>query len=219
MALVLHPTEVRVLGCLIEKEITTPEYYPLTLNALTLACNQKSNRDPVVTFDENIVLAALELLRQKRLVNERTGTGYRVPKYVHRFTEVFNLGRREIALMCELMVRGPQTTGELRTRSERMHAFTDLQEVEACLDGLMQFEAQPLVTRLPRQQGTKESRYAHLLSGEPSVPEPAPVSYESAPVRGAAPDRVASLESEVQALRERLDRLEQQFGDFRRAFE
>lgn len=218
MALLLHPIEVRVLGCLIEKEITTPEYYPLTLNSLTLACNQKSNRDPVVNFEEDTVRAALESLRDKRLVNERTGAGSRVPKYLHRVTEVFNLGRRETALMCELMVRGPQTTGELRSRSERMHSFTDIEEVERCLEGLMQFEPQPLVTRLARQHGTKEARYAHLLSGEPAVSDVPPTAEPAAPrVNGA--DRIAALEAEVELLRDRLDKMEQQFADFRRAFE
>jgi uncharacterized protein len=216
MALLLHPTEVRVLGCLIEKEITTPEYYPLTLNSLTLACNQKSNRDPVVAFDEDTVHAALDALREKRLVNERSGAGSRVPKYLHRITEVFNLGRRDTALLCELMLRGPQTTGELRNRSERMHPFTDLEEVERCLEGLMQFEPQPLATRLPRQQGTKEARYAHLLSGEPESRETAAPIL---PQRTGGTDRIAALEAEIESLRDRLDKLEQEFSDFRRAFE
>jgi uncharacterized protein YceH (UPF0502 family) len=217
MSLLLSPTEVRVLGCLIEKEIATPEYYPLTLNALVLACNQKSNRDPVVSFDEATVSQALESLRSNKLASERTGGGSRVPKYLHRFTEVFNLGRREIALMCELMLRGPQTPGELRNRGERLHAFTDVQEVETCLEGLMEFDAQPLVARLPRQPGTKELRYAHLLAGEPAASETKPAA-ETAVQSGPA-NRVAALESEIAELRDRLERLEQQFSDFRRSFE
>ena len=130
MELTLHPVEARVLGSLIEKEITTPEYYPLSLNALVNACNQKSNRDPAVSYDEETVLQALELLRNKGLVTTITGAGSRVPKYSHRFSEKLNLGRREIAILCELMLRGPQTVGELRTRGERLHRFNDLTEVE-----------------------------------------------------------------------------------------
>src|SRR5687767_14717079 len=147
MLQVLTETEARILGALVEKQLTTPEYYPLTLNALMLACNQKSNRDPVVSYDEQLVRETIESLRDKKLAAERTGGGSRVPKYLHRFTEVLNLGRREIALLCELMLRGPQTPGEIRNRAERLHSFTDLEEVESCLEGLMQFEAQPLVTR------------------------------------------------------------------------
>ena len=213
MSLLLHPTEVRVLACLIEKEIATPEYYPLTLNSLMLACNQKSNRDPVTSLNEDTVSQALEALRSKKLAVERTGGGSRVPKYLHRFTEVFNVGRREIALLCELMLRGPQTPGELRSRGERMHSFTDVQEVETCLEGLMQFDAQPLVACLPRQHGTKESRYAHLLAGEP------PAEAEEPASRSGSGGRIAVLEAEVAELRDRVERLEQQFSDFRRSFE
>ena len=217
MPLLLHPHEVRVLACLIEKEIATPEYYPLTLNALTLACNQKSNRDPVVSFSDDLVRGALESLRDKKLTVERTGGGSRVPKYLHRFTDVLNLGRREIALLCELMLRGPQTPGELRNRAERLHSFTDLEEVEACLEGLGARDGQPLVRRLARQPGMKESRYAHLLAGEPD--EAAFAHAEAAPMRSAGSDRIAALEAEVGELRERLDAFERQFADFRRSFE
>jgi uncharacterized protein YceH (UPF0502 family) len=217
MALQIDPTEVRVLACLVEKEIATPEYYPLTLNALVLACNQKSNRDPVVSFAEETVAQALDSLRSSGLAAERTGGGSRVPKYLHRFTEVLNLGRREIALMCELMLRGPQTPGELRSRTERLHAFTDVQEVETCLEGLMQFDAQPLVARLPRQPGTKEFRYAHLLSGEPAAPETKPPAERA--VQAGSTTRVEELEGEIAELRQRLEHLEQQFSDFRRSFE
>lgn len=133
----LDAEEVRVLACLLEKEITTPEYYPLTLNALVNACNQRSNRDPVVVYDEDQVSAALDRLRHRGLSFILTGAGMRVPKFGHRFQEALNLGRRELALLCELMLRGPQTLGELRARAERMHAFSDLEEVEGCLRGLM----------------------------------------------------------------------------------
>src|SRR5271163_4541859 len=155
MELLLHPVEVRVLGALLEKEITTPEYYPLSLNALVNACNQKSNRDPMVNFDPTQVEQALLLLREKGLLVTTTGAGSRVPKYGHRIAEKLNLGRRELAVLCELMLRGPQTAGELRTRGERMHPFDDLAEV------LSVIERQPeLIVKLPRRPGEKEVRYA-----------------------------------------------------------
>src|SRR5215469_178162 len=140
----LSEVEVRVLASLIEKESTTPEYYPLSLNALTLACNQKTNRDPVVSYDEELVTEALDSLRAKKLARSQAGS--RVVKYEHSFLEVYNLGRRELALLCTLMLRGPQTLGELRDRSERMRPFSDLEEVEACLETLMRQEPHALVT-------------------------------------------------------------------------
>src|SRR5258705_13169518 len=157
----LSESEVRVLACLIEKESTTPEYYPLSLNALTLACNQKTNRDPVVSYDDDTVSDALDSLRDKRLARQASAQS-RVAKYEHSILERFNLGRRELALLCTLMLRGPQTVGELRDRSERMRAFSDVEEVDACLETLMHWEP-PLATRLPRQPGMKEPRYMHLL--------------------------------------------------------
>jgi uncharacterized protein YceH (UPF0502 family) len=195
-----------VLGALIEKESTTPEYYPLSLNALVNACNQKSNRHPVVSYDEATVAAAIEALRAKRFCAVIVGNG-RVHKYAQRFSETLNLGRRELALLCTLMLRGPQTLGELRDRSERMHNFEDLAEVESCLERMSE-----MVTRLPRQPGQKEARYAHLLSG--------PVEAESfVEEHAAAPDRIAALESEIKTLREQMQSLERQFADFRRQFE
>src|SRR5437899_2976333 len=143
----LDSVEVRVLGSLVEKELTTPEYYPLTLNALVNACNQKSNRDPMVSYDEDTVAEALATLKDKRLAFSLTGAGMRVPKYGHRVVETLNFGRRELAIMCELMIRGPQTVGELRTRTERMHKFSDLDEVESCLRGLAEHDP-PFITRL-----------------------------------------------------------------------
>src|SRR5207249_6998966 len=145
----------------IEKEGTTPEYYPLSLNALTLACNQKTNRDPVVSYDEDTVSDALDSLRAKRLARPASAHS-RVAKYEHSILEVFNLGRRELALLCTLMLRGPQTVGELRDRSSRMRAFPDMEEVESCLETLIRWEPQPLAVKLPRQPGTKEPRYMHL---------------------------------------------------------
>src|SRR4051812_7096821 len=162
----LDAAEARVLGSLLEKEIATPEYYPLSLNALVNACNQKSNREPVVNFDEDTVEQALERLRDKGLTSRITGRDVRVPKYAHRLSETFNFGRREAAVMCVLMLRGPQTTGELRGRSERLYTFDDLEAVEATLNRLAEWQPEPLVKKLPRQPGFKEGRYAHLLSGD-----------------------------------------------------
>jgi uncharacterized protein len=209
----LDAEEVRVLGSLLEKETTTPEYYPLSLNALLNACNQKSNRDPVVQFDEATVERALYSLRDKGLLLNITGAGSRVPKYAHRLSEKLNLGRRELALLCELMVRGPQTLGELRTRADRMHHFDDTAEVESVLDRMPE-----LVTKLPRRPGEKEARYAHLLSGTPAAEASLPehVQAAAAPSR---PDRIAELEAEVAQLRRELEDLKQQFSGFQKQFE
>jgi uncharacterized protein YceH (UPF0502 family) len=208
----LDSVEVRVLGSLVEKEITTPEYYPLTLNALVNACNQKSNRDPMVSYDEDTVAQSLATLKDKRLAFSLTGAGMRVPKYGHRVVETLNFGRRELAIMCELMIRGPQTVGELRTRTERMHKFSDLDEVESCLRGLAEHDP-PFVVRLERQSGMKEPRYAHLLSGEVTEMA-APAAAE--PVRS---DRISSLEYELHQLRDRVQFLEQQLTEFQKKFE
>jgi uncharacterized protein YceH (UPF0502 family) len=213
MDLSLDAEEVRVLGSLLEKEITTPEYYPLSLNALLNACNQKSNRDPLVHFDEQTVERALYTLRDKGLLLNISGAGSRVPKYGHRLSEKLNLGRRELAVLCELMVRGPQTLGELRTRAERMHRFDDISEVESVLDRMPE-----LVVKLARRPGEKEARFAHLLSGPPEVSaaleEPAAYS-----VPHARSDRVAVLEAEVGQLRLELEDLKQQFAGFQKQFE
>jgi len=203
----LEPAEARVIGALIEKEITTPEYYPLSLNALVNACNQKSNRDPVVDYDEELVDSVLESLRHKGLLTTVTGAGSRVPKYGHRLTDQLNLGRREIAILCELMLRGPQTSGELRNRTERMHRFDDIAEIESVLDRM-----QELVMKLPRRPGEKEGRYAHLLSGEPALE----AAEEPQPVRQ---DRVTALEAEMAQLRQEFEALKEQFAKFRRQFE
>ncbi|HVX67384.1 MAG TPA: YceH family protein [Bryobacteraceae bacterium] len=214
MEFVLVPEEVRVLGALIEKEVTTPEYYPLTLNALVNACNQKSNRDPVVAYDEELVDGAIDSLRQKGLAAVVSGAGMRVMKYRERFAEKLNLGRREMALLCVLMLRGPQTVGELHSRTERLHDFADLAEVESVLEQLLVREPDALVVRLPRQPGTKEPRYAHLLSGAPEIATPAPVVQ---PV--AREERLAALEMEVRALRDEIRSLKDQFAGFRSQFE
>jgi uncharacterized protein YceH (UPF0502 family) len=201
---ILHPVEIRVLGALLEKDITTPEYYPLTVNSLQNACNQKSSRDPVVAFDEETVTQALELLKNKHLVIRVSGAGHRVEKFAHRLGEKLNLGRRELALLCVLMLRGPQTVGELRGRTERMHDFADLEEVERVLDTLQKFEPEPLVA--PASRG----RWVQLFSGpyDGSEPEPAPPIV----MNSALEERVAALELEV-------DQLKQEFQRFRRQFE
>jgi uncharacterized protein len=214
MDFTLDADEVRVLGSLLEKEITTPEYYPLSLNALLNACNQKSNRDPVVHFDEDAVERALYTLRDKGLALNITGAGSRVPKFGHRLSEKLNLGRRELAILCELMVRGPQTLGELRTRAERMHPFDDLAEVESVLDRM----TPELVTKLSRRAGEKEARYAHLLAGTPemAISSDEQVADFAAPPRS---DRMTQLEAEVASLRRELEDLKQQFAGFQKQFE
>ena len=209
MDLILHPIEVRVLGSLLEKEITTPEYYPLSLNALVTACNQKSNRDPVVNLDEGTVQQALQSLRDKGLLLSVSGSGSRVIKYGHRISEKLNLGRRELAVLCELMLRGPQTLGELRNRADRMHQFDDLEQVESVIEHMPE-----LITKLPRRAGEKESRYAHLLSGQPSVDD-APAA-EAAPARV---DRIGALEAQLADMRRELDDLKEQFAGFRKQFD
>jgi hypothetical protein len=207
----LTPEEVRVLGCLIEKQITTPEYFPLSLNALNNACNQKSNRDPVVAYDEKTVVVALDGLRDKRLAAMVTEAGSRVPKYKHLFAETVGLDEKDVAIVCELFLRGPQTVGELRNRAERMARFANLEDVETVLNGLM--ESKRLVVRLPRQPGHKESRYAHTLCGVPDVSEALPPP-EEAVRREIASDneRIAKLEADVADLK-------RQFQEFRRQFE
>jgi uncharacterized protein YceH (UPF0502 family) len=207
----LDPVEVRVLGALIEKEATTPEYYPLSLNSLMNACNQKSNRDPVVDFDEDTVQDALDRLREKMLVLKVSGSG-RVDKYAQRISETLNLGRREMALLCILLLRGPQTLGELKDRSERLFSFADLSEAESVLDKLAQWPEGPLVKKLPRQPSQKEARYTHLLAGEPV--------FEASQPTGTAPPigKVAQLEHDLSQLRTEFDDLKRRFDDLERQF-
>lgn len=213
---VLNDREVRVLGCLIEKELTTPEYYPLSLNALTNACNQKSNRDPVVGYDESDVVRALEGLRFKQLALI-SAEGGRVQKFRHALVEKMRLDRSELAVLCELLVRGPQTVGELRTRCDRMNPFSDLQAVEEVLAELME-RTPPLVTRLPRQAGRKENRYAHLFAGEPPEEDAATPSEGRVRGRGDS-EQIAALEAEVATLREEVAELRRQVADFRAQLE
>jgi uncharacterized protein len=208
MKMELTTIEARVLGCLVEKELATPEYYPLSLNALTNACNQKSNRDPVMSLDEPEVAQALDSLRFKGLAMQ-SAEGSRVSKYRHALAEKLYLEPYELAIVAELLLRGPQTVGELRTRTERMYSFGDLAAVETVLSDLMERET-PLVARLPRQSGRKESRFAHLFCGEPT----AEMESETMPseTRG-------TLAQEVATLREELETLRREFEEFRRSLE
>ena len=210
----LDSVDVRVLGCLIEKDLATPEYYPMTVNALLNACNQKSNRDPVVAFDEDVVQQGLDSLRARGLVSVLTGGGNRVPKYSHRIGERLNLGRRELALLCELMVRGPQTPGELRSNASRMHRFSDPEEVEACLRTMAEHTVVPLTTQLPRQPGRKEARHAHLLAGEPDVGGAVAEEFRGSAgaASGSLEQRVTALEEQVQQIAEELRNLRQMLG-------
>ncbi len=204
----LDSVEVRVLGTLMEKEATTPENYPLSLNALVNGCNQKSNREPVVTYDADTIEAALESLRAKKMVMFLTGSG-RVDKYRQRISETLNLGRRESAVLCTLFLRGPQTLGEIKDRSERMFTFGDLTETERTLDKLAAWPEGPLVTRLPRQPGQKEARFAHLFSGEPVLTESASTNQPHSRVEQLEYD-LQTLRAEFEELKSRFDRLEAQ---------
>jgi uncharacterized protein len=219
MQVTLTEVEARVLGSLIEKDITTPDYYPLSLNALVNACNQKNNRDPVMTLDENAVRDALSTLQEKRLAGPASGADSRVTKYEHRLQEVFNFDRREIAIICVLLLRGAQTPGELRGRTERMYHFEALEDVVSTLDRLAHRDP-PLVAMLPRQPGTKESRYMHLFFGE----APPQVYVERTPPSATAAsestgDRISALEAEVANLRTELTEVQQQLAAFRKQFE
>lgn len=228
--IILNEIETRVLGSLIEKDITTPDYYPLSLNALVNACNQKNNRDPVMTLDENAVRNTLTTLQEKRMAGPASGADSRVTKYEHRLQEVFNFDRREIAIVCVLLLRGAQTPGELRGRTERMYHFDTLEDVVSTLDRLAQRET-PLVCILARQPGTKEYRYMHLFSGEPLEPtvSRAALERETLPT-SAGPDssihaapppaqRLARLEEEVANIRQELTEVRQQLAAFRKQFE
>lgn len=219
----LSPEEARVLGCLIEKQITTPEYYPLTLHALVAACNQKNNRDPVTAFDDRTVVRALDALRERKLAAMVSEAGARVPKYRHAAAEGLALDPPDLALACELLLRGPQTPGELRNRAGRMHSFASLAEVQERLEALASRADGPHVVKLPRQPGTKESRYMHLYGGPPPVaapdgtpdapPEPARLEISS------ENERLALLEADVAALRSEVSQLGEELRQFRRQFE
>jgi len=218
MELDLTRTETRVLGCLVEKDLATPEYYPLTLNALTNACNQKSNRDPLMQLEETDVVRALDNLRRKQLAHQ-SAEGVRAAKYCHNLEGLLRLDPEEQAILAELLLRGPQTVGELRNRAERMCALGDLQAVEELLHNLADREI-PLVMRLPRQPGRKEHRYTHLLAGEPDIEQEVPTIPEAARTRvRAEDDRVSRLETEVVELRDELAEIRRQLAEFKSQFE
>jgi uncharacterized protein len=234
MKIELTPIEARVIGCLIEKQITTPDQYPLSLNALVNACNQKSNRDPLMDLDERTVQGTVDGLAKKHFILERSGFGSRVPKYQHRFcnTEYGSLKftPHELAIVCEMLLRGPQTPGELRPRAGRMALFSDTEQVEAVLEGLRKREDGPFVVRLARLPGRRDSQWAHLFSGpveagtdaEDVVSSAAPhgagplaassVGSSSVPAAGSTGSRIDKLEGEVRQLREELDSLKKQLG-------
>ena len=214
----LTPMEARVLGALVEKQLTTPEYYPLTLNALVNACNQKNNRDPLVSYDEKAVNETIENLRDRNLVYVFYGSTSRVPKYKHMLPTVFELDQAATAIMCEMLLRGPQTLGELRGRCERLHQFTSLGEVQETLDGLMRRD-EPLVLRLPVQPGQKEARFAHLLHGEIDVETIVSAHPTRAARSQAEGERIEKLETEVASLRGEIESLKQTFGEFKKQFE
>lgn len=229
MPLQISEIEARVLGALVEKEITTPEYYPLSVNALLNACNQKSNREPVMTLPEETVRHALRALSEQALVRSAGGDS-RVAKFEHRLNELFNFHRHEIAVLCVLLLRGPQTPGELRTRCERLYAFQDLDAVHAALNLLMRREP-PMAKVLPRQPGTKESRYMHLLCGD-ALPATAHAALSGAgtdqadvaeptarTLSSVDGERVKELEAEVSELRRELETLRQQFANFQKQFQ
>lgn len=211
MTILLTPVEARVLGALVEKEATTPEYYPLSLNALVNACNQKNNREPVMQLSEDEVRQALRGLEEDRLAGPARGSDSRVTKYEHHLQEVFNFTRGETAILCVLLLRGPQTPGELRGRTERVHRFEEIEDVLSVLQRLMQRE-EPLVAALPRQPGTKEIRYAHLLSGEPEASLAVSPRTTAEPMDASSVDRLQHLEAEVANLRREIAEMKAQLS-------
>jgi uncharacterized protein YceH (UPF0502 family) len=220
MATILNEYELRVLGALIEKQIATPDYYPLTISALTNACNQKNHRDPVVSYDEATVSRALDGLKEKNLAYVFHGSEARVAKYGHLFPKAYDLNEAEVAVMCVLILRGPQTPGELRARTAHLYSFDQLSDVEGVLNGLSSRD-EKLVVKLPRQSGARESRYAHLLAGDLNPEElSVPPKIESSPVQASVDhERLTKLEEEINILRQELVELKEQFANFKRLFE
>lgn len=215
----LTDSDVRVLGALIEKQVTTPDNYPLSLNALIAACNQSSNRHPVVAYDEETVLAAIQRLRRASMVRAIQRSDSRVTKYEHIATDTLDLSSNDLGLMCVLLLRGPNTIGELRTRTERLAKFESLTDVETTLTALIERERDPLVGRLPRRAGQKEARFAHLLSGDVAA-DSADAHDTTAPVtREPSDDRIATLEQMVAELRSEIGDMRKQLEDFRKQFE
>jgi uncharacterized protein len=212
----LTAEELRVLGCLIEKQFLTPDVYPLTLHSLVTACNQKTSREPVTNYDDITVDAVLAMLQGRGLCAKISGADHRVPKFQELFGEKTGLRVSEMAVLCVMMLRGPQTLNELKVRTERIHSFADLEEVETVLEKLMVRQPQAFVVKLPRLSGQKEQRYMHLLAGAVHV-DPSQAATVTAPA--PREDRIGKLEAEVAALRETVARIEQQLADFRRQFE
>lgn len=213
----LNEYELRALGALVEKQIATPDYYPMTLNSLVNACNQKNHRDPVVSYDETIVARALDSLREKNLAYVFHGSEARAPKYGHLFHKAFELSEAEVPLMCVLILRGPQTSGELRSRTQHLRGFESLAEVETLLQGLS-LRDNPLIVKLPRQPGSRESRFAHLLGGPVEVEQREAPPYQAPSIQKAQAenDKIAKLEEEIVSLRQELSELKQQFMEFKK---
>lgn len=220
MIATLNEYELRALGALVEKQIATPDYYPMTLNALVNACNQKNHRDPVVSYDDETVARALESLREKNLAYVFHGSEARAPKYGHLFPKAFDLSEGDVPLMCVLILRGPQTPGELRSRTQHLRSFESLAEVETLLQGLS-LRGEPLIVKLPRQPGSRESRFAHLLGDPVEVEQRVAAPNPSLAVQPsqAENERIVKLEEEIVSLRQELNELKQQFADFRKQFE
>lgn len=220
MNVILNEYELRVIGALVEKQIATPDYYPMTLNALTNACNQKNHRDPVVSYDDGIVERALNSLKEKNLAYVFHGADARVAKYGHIFPKAFDLSVTEVAVMCVLILRGPQTPGELRARTAHLYNFEQLSDVEATLQSLSSRE-RPLVVKMARQPGARESRFAQLLGGDVDLEETSAPARAESGASQMRPDkeRMAKLEEEIGLLRQELDELKQQFTNFKKQFE
>ena len=215
---VLTPAETRILGCLLEKERITPENYPLSLNSLIAACNQSTNRDPVVSYDEKTVEAGVDSLREKKLATMTSGAGSRVPKYRHNLLNHFELNQREIALLCALLLRGPQTPGELRSRTERLQFFDSLEQVESFLADLAKGD-DPLVRVLPARPGQKEKRYVQLISGEPVLPGDFEAEIPISAPKQNSQSRIEALENEIATLKIELRQLREELLSFRKQFE
>jgi len=214
MSFALSPEEVRVLGALIEKQNTTPDYYPMTLNALMHACNQKSNREPVVAYDESTVIRAIDRLRDRGLAFRVSLADSRVEKFEQSLDKKLGLTLQETAALCVLMLRGPQTLGEIRARAARIYPFESMEEARAALESLTDREDDPLAVRLPLQPGRKEARYAHLLSGEPDIPAETPLAPPA-----ASDNRIDELAAEVARLREEMAIFKREFAEFKSQFE
>ncbi len=215
MNIILNASEVRILASLIEKDMTTPEYYPLSLNSLTNACNQKSNRNPIVSYDEDTVVRGLGQLQEKGLVRKTLTSGSRVNKFLHAVLDQFDLSRQEMAIICELMLRGPQTVGEVRSHTERMATFEILEEVESTLQGLAQHDP-PLTLKIPRESGRKECRYMHLFSG--GLETLHDFTEEPAAIQVSSEEKIRKFEEEIAMMRSELEELKRAFSEFKSQF-